>query len=408
MRDSRWAEGRSVLLLVENQSVPRDRRVWQQATALRDAGADVFVVCPRGAVGEREGFEERDGIRIHRFALEPSAGGLAGYVREYARALRETRRLVRSLVRARRFDVVQAANPPDVLLFTALAARWRGAALVFDHHDLVPELFETKFARRDPVYWLTRLAERATFALADVVLSTNGSYRDVAVGRGGKQPADVFVVRNAPDARGFRADGVDALGAGGEHTIAYLGIMGPQDGVDHALRALAILGERRSDWHGVFVGDGESLPELRRLAEDLGLAERVTFAGWVEPEQVAATLRDATVCLVPDPKSPLSDASSLVKVIEYMALGRPIAAYDLKETRVTAGDAALYATPNEPRSLAEQVGRLLDDQALRDRLGAVGRERVANGLSWEDARAALAAAYRRAFAVADARRSTSR
>jgi len=395
---------RRALIVVENESVPHDKRVWQHAQALTNAGVEVSVICPQGENGEEASYAELEGIRIHRYAPRFGGGRVGSYLVEYGGAMREIRALVRRLVRAGRFDVVQACNPPDVLLFAALSARRRGAALVFDHHDLVPELFESRFGRRGLVYAGAQAAERAAFALADVVISTNESYRKVARTRGHKRPEDVFVVRNAPDLSQFRPVAPDeALLADHPYLIGYVGVMGPQDGLDHAIRALAELRSRRDDWRAVFVGEGDVLEQTKELAAALGVDGDVDFLGWLDTERLVQVLATATVCVVPDPKNPLNDVSSMVKVVEYMAMSRPVAAYELEETRITAGDAAAYATPNDPKSLADVIDRLLDDPDLRARMSAAGRARVEAGLSWEFAEGELLAAYERAFAIADRR-----
>jgi len=274
---------RRVLILVENESVPHDGRVWQHALALKQVGVGVTVICAQGERDESALAEEREGIGIRRFVPRPSDGGIRGYVLEYGAALRAIRRAVRQLVVSQPVDVVQACNPPDVLLLAALSARRRGAALVFDHHDLVPELFLTRFGERRLLHRATLVAERVAFALADVVISTNEFYRQVAITRGKKRPEDVFVVRNAPNPIWFRpVEPNPALRRDGEHLLVYEGMMGPQDGIDHALRALAALARRRQDWHAVFVGEGDVLEEMKLLAQRLGLSQVVEFTGWLD------------------------------------------------------------------------------------------------------------------------------
>jgi glycosyltransferase involved in cell wall biosynthesis len=393
------------MILVENESVPHDSRVWQHALSLRQAGVAVTVVCPQGGDDEQALAQEREGVAIRRFVPRPSDGGLQGYAREYGAALQEMRRHVRRLVADKPLDVVQACNPPDVLLLAALSARRRGAALVFDHHDLVPELFLTRFGERRLLHRATLIAERVGFALADVVISTNDFYREVAIARGRKRPEDIFVVRNAPGAAWLDPVEPDpSLRRGARHLVVYVGMMGPQDGIDRALRALASLARPPGDWRAVFVGEGEMLGDMRRLAAELDIDDRVEFTGWLEEQEVRRVVGDADVCLVPDPPGALNDVSSMVKVAEYMAAGRAIAAYALPETRRTAGDAAAYAADSSPEALAAVVEALLADADRRDRMGAEGRRRIGSGLMWEYQEPSLLAAYERAFAVADSRR----
>lgn len=398
---------RRAVILVENESVPHDGRVWQHALSLQRVGVAVTVICPRGERDERALAEEREGIEIHRFVPRPSDGGVRGYALEYGTALRDMRRRIRRIVASQPVDVVQACNPPDVLLLAALSARRRGAALVFDHHDLVPELFLTRFGERRLLHRATLVAERVGFALADIVISTNEFYRRIAIRRGRKRPEDVFVVRNAPNTVWSRpVDPDPALRQGATHLLAYVGMMGPQDGIDHVLHALASLARSRQDWRAVFVGEGEVLAEMKLLAARLGLTERVEFKGWLDEEDVVGVVGNADVCLAPDPPGPLNDVSSMVKVVEYMAAGRAIAAYPLPETRETAGSGAAYAADANPKALAAVVDALLDDPDRRARMGSEGRRRMElRGLTWEHQERSLMAAYEQALAIADARRA---
>jgi glycosyltransferase involved in cell wall biosynthesis len=394
-----------ILVLSENQSVPSDRRVWAISTSLVRMGCEVLVVCPQGddlqrASGERASFEVLEGVEIHRFPLRFATGGPLGYVREYGVAFWRIWHTVRRLCAEQPFDVVHGCNPPDLMLFAAWPARRRKAQLIFDHHDLTPELFRTRFgAGHDLLHRLTLLLERLTFAAADFVVATNESYAQIARTRGHARAADVFVVRNGPDLRRFRPTTPDpALKRGQPLLISYVGVMAPQDGVDHALRALALLSDRRSDWHAVLAGEGDARPALQQLAEDLGIADAVEFAGWLNDEQISRLLSTSDVCLAPEPLTPLNDVSTMIKIAEYLAMSCPVVAYDLRESRRTAGDAALYATPNQVSSFAERIAELLGDPERRVRMGEIGRSRVEQSLSWEQSEMVLLDAYRRALA----------
>jgi glycosyltransferase involved in cell wall biosynthesis len=384
-------------VLVENLSVPFDRRVWQECRALTDAGYRVEVICPRGTKRDTEPYAEIDGVRIHRYALEAATGGPAGYLKEYGTALWQTLRLALRLRREGRIDVVHACNPPDLLFLIALALRPGGARFLFDHHDLVPELFLSRFAGGPRLlHRVSVVLERLTFGLADAVISTNESYRRAAIERGGLPPDRVRVVRSAPDLARFTPVAPDpALKRGKPHLACYLGVMGPQDGVDYALRALAHLhGELgRDDLHSVFIGSGDAFDESVALARSLGLGDRVEFTGRVPDATVQAYLSTADVCLSPDPVNPLNDVSSMNKVVEYMAMSRPLVSFELTEARVTAGEAAVYAPGNDERAFAALVSELLDDPARRERMGRIGRQRVEERLSWDVSRRNLLDAY---------------
>ncbi|MEU1870093.1 glycosyltransferase involved in cell wall biosynthesis [Streptomyces ambofaciens] len=386
--------GRRALILVENLSVPFDRRVWQECTTLRDAGWDVHVICPRGTKRDTEREAVVDGVRIHRYPLRAATGGPAGYLREYGAALWHTFRLARGVGPV---DVVHACNPPDLLFLPALWLKRRGARFVFDQHDLIPELYLSRFGRgKDLLYRAVCALERLTYRTADIVLATNESYKDVAIRRGGRRPDDVFVVRSAPATDRFRPVPAEPdLKRGKPHLLCYLGVMGPQDGVDYALRALAKLRDEvgRTDWHAVFVGSGDAFDAMVELSRSLGLGEQVQFTGRIPDADLVRYLSTADVCLSPDPRNPLNDVSTMNKVLEYMAMGRPMVSFDLREARVSAGDAALYAPANDEAEFARLVARLLDDPDERARMGKIGQERVNGELSWRNSQTALLAAY---------------
>ncbi|MFB6674358.1 glycosyltransferase family 4 protein [Streptomyces sp. NPDC057684] len=385
---------RRALILVENLSVPFDRRVWQECTTLRDAGWEVHVICPRGEKRDTEPEAVIDGVRIHRYPLRAATGGPAGYLREYGSALWHTVRLARKVGPV---DVVHACNPPDLLFLPALMLKRQGARFVFDQHDLVPELYLSRFDRgKDLLYRAVCALERRTYRAADIVLATNESYRDVAVRRGGRRPEDVFVVRSAPDIERFHPVPAEPeLKRGKPHLLCYLGVMGPQDGVDYALRALAKLRDElgRSDWHAVFVGAGDAFDAMVDLSRQLGLSEQVQFTGRIPDADLVRYLSTADVCLSPDPRNPLNDVSTMNKVLEYMVMGRPIVSFDLREARVSAGDAAVYAPANDEAEFAELITVLLDDPEQRSRMGKIGQERISGQLSWRNSQASLLAAY---------------
>ncbi|MHC0429157.1 glycosyltransferase family 4 protein [Streptomyces sp. O3] len=393
-RPERHTRDRRALVLVENLSVPFDRRVWQECTTLRDAGWTVHVICPQGSGRDTEPEAEIEGVQIHRYPLRAATGGPAGYPREYGSALWHTVRLARKVGPV---DVVHACNPPDLLFLPALWLKRRGARFVFDQHDLVPELYLSRFGRgEDLLYRAVCALERLTYRAADVVLATNESYRDVAVRRGGQRPEDVFVVRSAPDTERFQPVPPEPeLKHGKPHLLCYLGVMGPQDGVDYALRALAKLRDElgRTDWHAVFVGGGDTFEAMAELSRRLGLAEQVRFTGRVPDADLVRYLSTADVCLSPDPRNPLNDVSTMNKVLEYMVMGKPIVSFDLKEARVSAGDAAVYAPADDEAEFARLIALLLDDPERRARMGESGRERINGPLSWRNSQASLLAAY---------------
>lgn len=397
MRSSR------ILILLQNEPLPSDRHVWNQSRALVRAGYDVTAICPTGVERDRGSYEQLEGVKIHRYEPRRADERVSDYAIEYLAALRSIRRLARRLARERPFDLVHACSPPDFLLLAALGLRRQGSRFVFDHHDLTPELYLTRFGG-GLIHRATLAAEQVAFRSADVVLSVNDSYRRVAIERGRRDPADVAVVRTGPDLTRFVPSPPDeTLKRGKRFLLSYVGVMGAQDGIDHALRALAELRRGREDWHAVFMGDGDVVEEMRAMTADLGLEQCVEFTGWVEHETIGRVLSTSDLCLAPDPKNPLNDISSMVKISEYMAMSRPIVSFDLTESRFGAGEAALFAAPGDHAGFAQLVSDLLDDPERRRRMGLAGRKRAVEFLAWEHQERSLLAAYARALAMGPVR-----
>jgi len=403
------ASAGSVLIIDENLPVPFDRRVWMEARALRAAGYDVVVICPQtDAYPLRQ--ETLEGIEVLRHPLSLEADSPKGYLREYAEALFWEGRLAVATHRRRPVDVVQVCNPPDLLFLSGgLLKLLHGAALVFDHHDINPELYEAKYGRRDAFYRGLILAERATFAAADVVMSTNESYRSIAATRGRKRAEDVFVVRNGPDLSRFvEVTPHESFKRGREYLVGYVGTMGEQEGIDHLLRAARRVTRdlRRQDVAFCIIGGGPALDGLRVLSHEMGLADVVEFSGRVSDEELLARLSTCDVCVNPDPKTPFNDASTMTKIMDYMALRKPVVQFDLVEGRRSAEQASLYAINDE--DFADKIIELLDDAELRQRMGAIGRERMETMLDWRLQVPHLLAAYERAMDVARRRRERRR
>ncbi|MBW8271287.1 glycosyltransferase family 4 protein [Caldovatus aquaticus] len=399
---------RRVLIVVQNLPVPFDRRVWLEATTLARAGYRVSVICPRmkGFTAGRETLEDVD---IHRYPLPISAEGTLGFAAEFAWCFVMTALLsVRVALFGRGFDVLHACNPPET--YWLLGAFWRlfGKVFLFDHHDLSPEMYAAKFGREGGLLFRALLfLERMTFRVAQVVVTTNESHKAIAVSRGGKAPEDVHVVRSGPDLARFALHGRDAGWSRGKpFLVAYLGEICRQDGVDHLVRAMRILrdGLGRRDVHCVLVGGGPHQPAIARYAEEIGVADCCTFTGRVSDDTLCRILSSADIGVDPDPKTAWSDKSTMNKVVEYMFFGLPVLAYDLHETRVSAGEAGLYVTANDERALAEGIARLLDDAPARRRMGEIGRQRVRTALAWSYSVPPLLAAYDHAFALRAARR----
>ena len=402
---------RRVLIIVENLPVPFDRRVWLEATTLARAGYEVSVICPamKGFTTRRERLE---GVDIWRHPLPCEGAGPLGYLMEYGAALFWQLFLATRIAFGRGFDVIHACNPPDLIFLVALPFKLFGKRFLFDQHDLCPELFEAKSGRRGLFWHGLRMLEAFTYLMADVVISTNESYRALAVTRGSRRPERVFVVRSGPDlARWPRSTGGDPKWRNGrKKLIGYVGVMGEQEGLDLLLESLKlIVRERgRTDVQLLLVGGGSFKEELVAMTGRLGLNDYVTFTGRVSDDVLRDALGASDVCVNPDKPSELNDKSTMNKIIEYMALGKPIVQFEVTEGRFSAQEASLYARPGDVADLADKLLQLLDDPPLRERMGAFGRARVESDLAWDHSARRLLAAYdkvfepRAAFALATA------
>jgi glycosyltransferase involved in cell wall biosynthesis len=396
---ARQSEPKHVLILVQNLPVPFDRRVWQEALALVAAGYGVHIVCPRTKEHPLRR-ETLNGIRIYRYSAGAEARRFAGYLVEYTIAILAQLRLALKIRIRHRIEVVHICNPPDLLFLVALPLVASGSRLIYDHHDACPELVIAKGHREDG--WqvgLTRFFERLTYRLADVSVETNESYRDIALRRGGMSHEDVFVVRSAPAAARFaNARPDEKWRRGREHLVSYVGVMGLQDGLDYLIDAAhVIIAElQRTDIQFVLVGTGPEFPRLRERVRSLNAGDQIDFTGRLSDEDLGAVLATADVCVNPDEANRMNDISTMNKVMEYMALGKPVVQFDLHEGRVSAGDASLYAARNDATSLAKCIVRLIDDPEACARMGKIGRERLMTTLSWDLQVPKLLAAYERA------------
>jgi len=386
---------RRVLMLVENLPAPFDRRVWQEAEALRDAGYEVSIICPTGPGCERR-FEVLDQIHLYRYPLPLEADGAAGFALEYAAALAQTFWLAWRVFLTRGFDVIHACNPPDLFFLIGAVFKLLGRKFVFDHHDLNPELYEAKFGRRGWMHRLLLALEFLSFRTADVSIATNQSYARIASQRGGLPPERVFVVRSGPNLERIRIQPPDAsLKRGRRILVGYVGVMGRQEGIPYLLQAARHLVHYYGcrDIHFGLVGGGPVLAEMKALAASFDIADYVTFTGRVPDAELLAMLNTADLCVNPDVANDMNDLSTMNKVMEYMALGKPIVQFDLTEGRYSARDAALYARANDAFDLAEKILQLAEDAELRAAMGAYGRRRVERELEWRHQAPRLLEAY---------------
>ena len=393
--------GRRVLIIVQNLPVPFDRRVWQEATALKANGYEVAVICP-AAREYTARYECLQGIHIYRHPLPLEAKGALGYLLEYASSLFWELVLSLRVLRHHGFDVIHACNPPDnIFLVAGLYKMLAGKRFLFDHHDINPELFEAKFGRRGFFYWLVRFSELLTFLVADVSIATNESYRKVALQRGRMPAEKVFVVRSGPSLDRLKIlPPVPQWKKGRRYLVGYVGVMGAQEGIPYLLEAARhiVKDMGREDVQFVLAGSGPALEEMRQLSSQMGLDSHVEFLGRVSDQTLLEVLNTADVCVNCDEVNEMNDKSTMNKIMEYMALGKPIVQFELTEGRFSARDASVYARPNDARDFAAKIVALLADPARRERMGQFGRDRVERHLAWKYEAPKLLGAYEALFA----------
>lgn len=386
---------RRVLIIVENLPSPFDRRVWQEATTLQQNGYEVSIICPTGKGYEKK-HEVTEGIHIYRHNLPLEAEGAMGYAVEYATALFWEFVLAWRVLLTRGFDVIHACNPPDNIFLVGGFFKLLGKKFIFDHHDINPELYEAKFGRRDFFYKVMLAWERWTFKTADVSIATNESYKRIAIERGGMPPDKVFVVRSGPKLDRLRIlPPVEALKHGRRYLVGYVGVMGAQEGIDYLLRSIrhVVKDMRRDDIHFGLVGGGTSLEQMKAYADELGIGDYVTFTGRVSDQALLEMLNTADVCVNPDVANEMNDKSTMNKIMEYMALAKPIVQFDLTEGRFSAQDASLYAARNDVEDFARKLVELIDDPEKRRAMGEYGKQRVETKLEWRYEAPKLLAAY---------------
>jgi glycosyltransferase involved in cell wall biosynthesis len=388
----------SVLIIVENLPVPLDRRVWQESCALRDAGYDVVVVCPQMR-GYTQAEELLGGIRIYRHWISEETGRFAGFFREYASALWGELRLAWRAWRRHRFKIIHLCNPPDLLFLLAWPFKLFGVRVVYDVHDLWPEMFEAKFGKRGIFYWFVRLAERLNYACADIVLATNESVKQVAMARGRKSAEKIFIVRTAPQiaAGGVAPD--PSLKKGKKYLVGYIGVMGNADGVNYLVEAAGHLVHKpgRRDVHFLVMGTGPEYERLVSLRDQLGLQEFVDLPGRVSNDFLFTALQTIDLGVACDPINSYNDHCTMNKTLEYMAFGKPQVMFDTKEGRASAGEAASYVAENSAEKLAQAIGNLLDDPAACERMGWIAARRIKTELNWEKSMEQLRLAYGQLF-----------
>ena len=388
---------RKVLIIVENQSVPPDPRVWREALSLHSNGYEVTILCPRGE--GTQGYQVIDGIRIYRHPMPKEGSTVYGYLWEYSWALFWEFLFTCWIYVRHGFHVIQGCNPPDDIFLVALPFKLLGAKYIFDHHDADPELYLSKYDKKGFLYKVLLWLEMQTYRFSDVVIATNYSYKDLAITRGGLASDDVFVVRNGPVETLKAVPAIPALKHGKPYLVGYVGYMNIQDGLDILLDvALHIKNLGRRDIHFTCVGGGPELAGLRKMTQEMNLSDMVNFTGRIPDQELFEILSTADVCVNPDRPCLMNDISTMIKIMEYMALGKPIVQFDSKEGRFSANEASLYANKEDSvNDFASKILWLLEKPEERRRMGEFGRRRVEEELAWKYSVQNLLAAYQRAF-----------
>jgi glycosyltransferase involved in cell wall biosynthesis len=388
-------QNKHVLIIVENLPVPFDRRVWQEANTLKENGAKVTIICPK-MKGYSSPFEVINGIEIYRHYLPFEARGAVGYLMEYSTALFWEFILSWKIYFKKRFHIIHGCNPPDLIFLTALWFKLLGVKYVFDHHDINPELYLAKFNRKGFFYNMMLLFERLTFATADYCIATNESYKEIAIRRGKKPENKVQVVRSGPklDRLKLLPPDIQFL-KGRKYLVGYVGVIGEQEGIDLLLESAKHIISVRQDIQFAIIGGGTSLDMLKQLCSEMGISEYVDFYGRVNDDLMIAILNTADICVNPDKPTEMNNLSTMNKIMEYMALKKPVVQYDLKEGRFSAGEASLYAACGDTKDFADKITQLIDDPELRNKMGTFGYNRVLNELSWDYEKEKLVGLYKR-------------
>lgn len=387
-----------ILIIVENLPLPFDRRVWQEANTLKENGAYVSIICPK-MKGYNKSFEQINGIDIYRHPLTERKGAI-GYLLEYSTALFWEFMLSLKIYFKKRFHVIQGCNPPDLIFIVALFYKILGVKYVFDHHDINPELYIAKFGKKGFFYKFLIVMERLTFATANYSIATNESYKKIAIMRGKMDPDKVQVVRSGPKLDRLKLNSGDIKYKKGRNfLIGYVGVIGEQEGLDLLLDSIKYIVAKRNDVQFAIVGGGTELAAIIKLTKEIGLQNYIDYYGRVDDETMVNILNTADVCVNPDKPTEMNNLSTMNKIMEYMSLKKPIVQYDLKEGKISAQKASLYAVNTSPEDFAEKIIWLLDNVSARNEMGEFGYNRVINELSWEYESKILIDFYKRIFKI---------
>ncbi|RJP92365.1 MAG: glycosyltransferase WbuB [Desulfobacteraceae bacterium] len=384
-----------ILFIVENCAVPLDKRVWSEALLAREIGFDVTIISPENGKKNKK-FERLDEIDIYRHPMPIEASGKTGFIFEYLNALYWELLLSIKIFISKPFHIIHGANPPDHIFIIALFFKLFGVKYIFDHHDLTPENFLAKFARKDLLFKTLSLMEKITFKTADIIISTNESYKEIAQKRGNKKTNEIFVVRNGPDLSQYTFPPPNKkLKEGFDYLVAYLGVIATQEGIDNLLRSVHHIVYQRDIKNIIFVivGTGTNWQEMVNLSKEMGLEEYVHFTGFIPYKDLYEILATADLCVNPEFRDEFTDKSTMIKIMDYMVFGKPIIQYETTEGKITAGDAAKYIPNNNEIDFAEAIVELLNDPESRSHMGKIAKKRINEKLNWDLQKKNLERAY---------------
>jgi glycosyltransferase involved in cell wall biosynthesis len=388
-----------VLIIVENSSAPGDPRVWKEAKSLVNNKYDVSIICPKKFCFKKT-YEYKEGVFIYRHPVPKEQENIKGYLKEYVIALLWEWFLSFKLFIRKPFDVIHACNPPDNIFLIGFFYRIFGVKFIFDHHDISPEQYWAKFGRKGFIFKVLLMIEKLTFKLTDISLATNNSYKEIAVRRGGINPEKIFIVRNGPELDKFKkVPAKESLKHGKRFLVGYVGVMAKQEGIDLLLEAIKYIvrDKGRKDIHFTCVGTGPALNYFKKLSEDMNLNNYVNFTGFIPDKELLEILSTSDVCVNPDTPNEFNDKSTMIKIMEYMALGKPIVQFDLKEGRFSAQESSLYAKNGSIEDFGEKILTVIDNDDLRTKMGNFGYRRVRKNLEWKYSIPNLLEAYNTLF-----------
>jgi len=388
-----------VLIIVENSPSPGDPRVWKEAKALKNNNYDVTIICPKKII-YNDTYEYKEGVHIYRHSIPRDKENIIGYLREYLVALFWEWFLSFKLFIRKPFDVIQACNPPDSIFLIGIFYRLFGVKFIFDHHDLAPEQYLAKFGRKDFIYNILLVLEKLTFRFADISIATNNSYREIAIKRGGMDPENVFIVRNGTELDKFKiVPAKKSLKYGKKFLVGYVGVMAKQEGIDLLLEVVEYIVRKkgRKDIHFTCVGQGSALNYLRELSANMNLINYINFTGFIPDKELLEILSTSDICVNPDSPCEFNDKSTMIKIMEYMALGKPIVQFDHKEGRFSAKEASLYVKNGSVKDFSEKILMIINNEDLRKKMGDFGYKRSRHKLDWKYSIPNLLKAYEAVF-----------